>query len=837
MLLRDSLTNPVTHTTRFILRKPLTTALLVGAGLMLAAATGQGFGFENLTWFSLAAPLLLGSSITYCLLRVMQNYLTELRASLREEFEQRTVDLKEVEDRFQQYTESSSEWFWETDEENRFVFLSSYLYEVSGAKPEDILGRRREDLRLDSMDPVENEQWNQYLRCIKQRLPFKNFYYRGKIADSSELIYRISGKPYYDNSGKFLGYRGSAMDATEDLERHREQQHTQELIFTATSVLADGFALYDSDNRLIMCNPRYREIYSDIADKYEPGTSFTEIAKAYAETLSIFASEAEKQAWIEKRIALHQNPEGPYDQQLRHGEWVRVIDHKLPAGGTVGLRIDITATKRIEEELENAQRMAHMGSWRWDVKSNKLISCSEEYSRIYALSMELIPAHLDRELSQVIHPGDHERVRQLFGDPDHFNTSYEIEFRIIRPGGEIRHVIERGEPTLFENGEVLEQQGSLQDITDRKQQEKERQQKEELFAAAIENMPGGFILVDAEGKIERFNRKFFDLYPQQQIFIDEGISYERFLRSGAEQGVYRDSADDPNAWMVERLSSFLLEKQEFHDRMSDGRTIQIAEHGLPDGSRVGMHIDVTELQQARDEAEQANQAKSEFLASMSHELRTPMHGILSFTELGIKRLETLSQEKMRQYLNNIQISGNRLLFLLNDLLDLSKLETGKMSLDKTSVNLIDLANACIKEQEIQFHENSLSCMLSTELSSANCYCDRNRIFQVISNIVANAVKFSPSGGQIRIELARVNGSVRVLISDQGIGIPVRELDQIFEKFHQSERSRSHSGGTGLGLAICREIIDLHEGNIWAGNNDDRGSSIVFEIPAEAPAVG
>ncbi len=217
---------------------------------------------------------------------------------------------------------------------------------------------------------------------------------------------------------------------------------------------------------------------------------------------------------------------------------------------------------------------------------------------------------------------------------------------------------------------------------------------------------------------------------------------------------------------------------------------------------------------------------------MSHELRTPMHGILSFAELGIKRLETLSQEKMNQYLNNIQISGNRLLFLLNDLLDLSKLEAGKMSLDKTSVNLIDLANACINEQENQFHENGLICMLSTELSSANCHCDRNRIFQVISNIVANAIKFSPAGGKIQIELARVKGNFRVLVSDQGIGIPVGELDQIFEKFHQSERSRSHSGGTGLGLAICREIIELHEGNIWAGNNNDRGSSIMFEIPAE-----
>jgi len=255
---------------------------------------------------------------------------------------------------------------------------------------------------------------------------------------------------------------------------------------------------------------------------------------------------------------------------------------------------------------------------------------------------------------------------------------------------------------------------------------------------------------------------------------------------------------------------------------------------LPNGSRVGMHVDVTELQKARKSAEQANQAKSEFLASMSHELRTPMHGILSFAELGLSRLETLSPEKLKKYLENIQLSGTRLLYLINDLLDLSKLEAGKMSVEMMPVNLVELINACVKEQDIQFGAKHLRCLVKAEQADSTCVCDRKRIYQVIINILSNAIKFSPDGGEILVELQRIDDGFLFQISDQGIGIPSHELEQIFDKFYQSGNSRSQSGGTGLGLAICREIVNLHQGRIWAENNSGQGSRILFQLPLNLP---
>ena len=798
---------------------------------LLVVVQGMSFGYENLTWLNIVAPFVIGALGTFFMFRATQHSLRRLRLQMQDEFERQTLELRRTEERFHEYTDTSREWYWETDADNRFTFLSSHLYEVSGARPEDILGRTRNDLKLAPENEYEEEQWAYYDRCIAERKPFENFRYRGKIADGRELVYRTSGRPYFDQNGEFLGYRGSAFDVSEELREVYRERYSHELIYSAMAMLNDGFVLYDGDDRLVLCNDNYRELYKEIAHVIQPGTSFEEITRAYADTLK-FADEEEKIKWVVERVDRHRNRPGVYDHQLKNGNWIQIIDQRLPDGSIVGLRIDISEMKHIEEELENAQQIAQIGSYRWDLKERKIISCSMEFARIIGIAHDKVSKFDVDDLEVVIHPDDRDRVRQVYADSQESGEPFQVEFRIVRPSGEIRNVVESGVTQASTGGDPIEQFGAIQDITERVQEQSERIKSEETLQAAIENAPGGFILLNAEGNIERFNRKFFDLYPDQQFYINEGIPYERFLRYGAEQGIYLDSSEDPDAWLEQRLERLHLERGEFYDQLSDGRWIRVAGQKLPDGSRVGMHVDVTELHNALESAEQANAAKSEFLASMSHELRTPMHGILSFTELGLNRMDSLSQEKLRQYLENIQISGTRLLYLLNDLLDLSKLEAGKMNLDISRVNLLDLVNTCIGEQEFQLRDQHLTCELETDLTEAGCFCDRNRLFQVFSNVITNAIKFSPEGSDIRVSLERIGDQYRAAVSDQGAGIPSAELDQIFTKFYQSEENRNVSGGTGLGLAICREIIEMHHGRIWAENNADQGSSIFFEFPVD-----
>lgn len=399
------------------------------------------------------------------------------------------------------------------------------------------------------------------------------------------------------------------------------------------------------------------------------------------------------------------------------------------------------------------------------------------------------------------------------------------------------------------------------DISERKQAERHKA----LLAAVVEGTEDAIITVDREGVITSWN-----LGAQSLL----GYSAEEAIGVCMSSLIPADELPRQVEIMARVSGGDQIDHYETRRIRKDGAEIDLSLTISPlrgiDGKVIGaskiarditdrkrletellLHRDhltelvaaqVKDVVAAKQEAERANQSKSLFLANMSHELRTPLHAILGFSKLALEKPD-LDPAVARNHFSRIAESGERLLALLDDLLDLSKLEAGKLELEVVSTDVRAVAESVIRELVPLAQAKRLKIELQCNAKNACAEIDSKRIAQVIRNVLANAVRFSPEDGTILVQLEstrmahgrRRNDRAKVAaltlaILDQGPGIPEAELEQIFDNFYQSSRTRTEAGGTGLGLAICREIIQLHHGTIGASNRPDGGAAIAFQIP-------
>jgi PAS domain S-box-containing protein len=278
---------------------------------------------------------------------------------------------------------------------------------------------------------------------------------------------------------------------------------------------------------------------------------------------------------------------------------------------------------------------------------------------------------------------------------------------------------------------------------------------------------------------------------------------------------------------------------------ADGRRhdLYISKAAFPgaDGRPMGIVVcfmDISEFREAerltraaRDAALEVSRAKSEFIANVSHELRTPLQSILGFSEIGQLRAAP-GEPRLAEMFAEVHRAGQRMLGLVNDLLDLSKIENSAEKIEPERLELHPLTAEIERELAPLLDARRLRLESAVGHEPLVVMADPQRLQQVLRNLLANAIKFSPEGAAIRLDAGHdADGSVRIDVSDRGPGIPPSELESVFEAFVQSSATQDGAGGTGLGLAICRRIVDAHGGRIWAANRDGGGAVISLTLPA------
>ncbi|MFC1851063.1 PAS domain S-box protein [candidate division CSSED10-310 bacterium] len=525
--------------------------------------------------------------------------------------------------------------------------------------------------------------------------------------------------------------------------------------------------------------------------------------------------------------------------------WIKVnyvpdFDEQHKVRGIVVLSYDITEQRSAIEQLQESERqlaetqsIAQLGSWEFDTITQQ-IKWSEETFRIWGREGRTDPPSIEEYLG-TIHPDDVVVLEKSLEEAMQ-GQAYEIELRHRKPDGTYNHTLTRARPIL-KDGKVIKLQGSVLDITERKQVEERVRKSEERYRMLLESITDRVYLLDRDWRVlvvnenaERFTsvpksdllgEKLTDFFPgtRESVFFN---MFQQVMQTG-EPGIATDSLRDESGqtWWYEASA-----------------------YPAPEGVLVIIR-DVTErmlaelkLQQAKEAAEVANHAKSDFLASVSHELRTPLNAILGYTQI-FQQNQSLMSDFGAQ-INTIHRSAEHLLHIINDILDLSKIESKKMEIIPEEFHFLDFLQTLVEMSQIQAQRKKIQFNFrgAPDLPTG-VLGDETHLHQILLNLLSNAIKYTEQG-QVDFTVQNIKcgpakpDRIRFEVKDTGFGIPAERIKEIFLPFLQLSEHRFHAEGTGLGLSISQRLVHLMGSELNVESRVGLGSTFWFDL--DLPAV-
>jgi PAS domain S-box-containing protein len=617
----------------------------------------------------------------------------------------------ENERRLRAFAEAGSDWFWEMDAERRFSFMSDRIDRPFASFTAEFLGRRAAELDLPGCEGVD---WRPLLEQLERRAPFRDFRFTRRTAAGDLRHLSVSGIPLFDAEGRFRGYCGSGRDLTKETAAEKRAALAQARLIDAIESIPESFLLLDAEDRLVLCNTRYRDLHGEIARWLVPGTPFEDICRASAKAGLPAQAAGRAEEWARDRIMRHRQPQFELEERQMGKVWIRVAEQRTSDGGTVVVQTDITALKRREQELA---------------------------------------------------------------------------------------------------------------------------EKTALLRATLDNMEQGLLVVDASLTIRMWNDRMLELAAMPAELIAVGRPLEPVIRVLAGEGVY--GPGDVDAVVARRMQELQRPQPRPAEAERNGRVIEMRRSHMPDGGILFTYTDITErtrveadLRRARDEAESASRSKTEFLANMGHELRTPLNAIIGFSDiLAGQAFGAVGDPRYADYARDIRQSGLHLLTLINDVLDIAKVEFGKVELTEDLVDVKAVVDSCLRLMQERARTAGLTLTEALPTGLPYLDADSRRLKQILLNLLSNSVKFTPRGGRIVVSAGNDADGFRLVVEDTGIGIAAEDLAKALRPFGQidSRLARKYQG-TGLGLPLAQAMAELHGGRLELASTPGQGTKATLWLP-------
>ena len=395
-------------------------------------------------------------------------------------------------------------------------------------------------------------------------------------------------------------------------------------------------------------------------------------------------------------------------------------------------------------------------------------------------------------------------------------------------------------PLFDETGKPSQVVTAALDVTERRRMEESAMR----LAAAMESIAELFVVCDDHDKVVMTNKRFRDINQSAYASADIGITFEDHIRRIVGAGLVPDAVGREEKWIAERMDRHRNPRGPFEVHRQEGRTLLIHEYRLRDGGTATVGTDITSLKQTQaalrvtqEEAELANRAKTEFLANMSHELRTPLNSIIGFTDILHNRRFGRDDPRYDAYLKDVNEAGRDLLNLINDIIDISRVERGQMALSERNIDVARLMTSCYRLVLGRAHEMQIHFDMKLPENSPALHADERRVKQALLNILSNAVKFTPVGGIVEFESSVDKaGGIVFTVRDSGIGIKADDIPKVMSVFGQADGSlaRRHEGA-GLGLPLSRDLMILHGGELRIDSRPEMGTTVRLIFPPDRTA--